>query len=382
VTRSFRSPLAAACAVLLLASTLPARGGAAPEPIRIGAILSYSGPSAPLGIPQVNALKLAETEINAHGGVAGRPIHFDIVDDGAKPDVAAQLATQMVSSGVAAIICGTRVVTTDAAARVTSAAGVLQVYLTPGAEAWHARDGSVVKNVFEAAARDQLEAQALLHYARTKLHAKSIAILHDENLYGTNGAKIVGDQARADGMTVLGEEAYPGTATDFTPQIVRLREAKADILILWGATQTPALATRAARTLGIKTPILGSSGILSPAFVNVAGSAADDVYSAANLDFKDPSAQQRALADAYQKAYNERIVAFAAQAWDGAHIIAEAIAAAHGKTDGASLQAALERGTPIHGVQGTFRFSPTDHNGLGADDVHIVVARNGAWTSP
>ncbi|HZX67468.1 MAG TPA: ABC transporter substrate-binding protein, partial [Candidatus Elarobacter sp.] len=221
-----------------------------------------------------------------------------------------------------------------------------------GAEAWHARDGSVVKNVFEAAARDQLEAQALLNYARTKLHAKSIAILHDENLYGTNGS-----------------EAHPGTATDFTPQIVKPRDAHPDVLVIWGATQTPALATRAARTLGITSAILGSSGNLSEGFLEVAGSAADDVYSAANLNFHDPHAQQRALYDSYQTTYHDRIVA-------------EALAQAHGKTDGATLEAILERGQPIRGVQGTFRFSPTDHNGLTADDVHIVVARAGAWTSP
>jgi branched-chain amino acid transport system substrate-binding protein len=380
--RTIGSALVAAVVGSLLVPATVFAAAPTGEPIRVGAILSYTGPSAPLGLPQVNALKLAEEDINAHGGINGRPIHFDIVDDGAKPDVAAQLATQMVGSGVAAIICGTRVATTDAAARVTSAAGVLQIYLTPGAEAWHARDGSVVKNVFEAAARDQLEAQALLNYARGKLHAKSIAILHDENLYGTNGAAIVTDQAKAYGLQVLGSEAYPGTATDFTPQIVKLRDVHPDVLVIWGATQTPALATRAARTLGIKTAILGSSGILSEGFLKVAGSAADDVYSAANLNFHDPNAQQKALYDAYQTAYKDRIVAFAAQAWDGAHIVADALTQAHGKTDGATLEAILERGQPIHGVQGTFRFSPTDHNGLTADDVHIVVARAGAWTSP
>lgn len=379
--RTTGSALAAALAGALL---LPAAGAAAPtgEPVHVGAILSYTGLSAPLGQPQVNALKLAEADINAHGGINGRPIKFDIVDDGAKPDVASQLATQMVSSGVAAIICGTRVATTDAAARVTTAANVLQVYLTPGAEAWHARDGSVVKNVFEAAARDQLEAQALLNYGRTKLHAKTVAILHDENLYGTNGAQIVTDQAKADGLQVVGNEAYSGTATDFTAQIVKLRDAHPDVLVIWGATATPALATRAARTLGLRGPILGSSGVLSEGFLKVAGPAADDVYSAANLNFHDPTAQQRELYDSYQTAYHDKIVAFAAQAWDGAHIIADALSQAHGKTDGATLEAILERGQPIRGVQGTFHFSPADHNGLTADDVHIVVARNGAWVAP
>ena len=80
-------------------------------------------------------------------------------------------------------------------------------------------------------------------------------------LYG--GATIAAAEAKVLGLQVVGDEAYPGTATDFTPQIVKLRDAKPDVVVLWGATTTPGLAIRAARTLGLNVPILGSSGILS-----------------------------------------------------------------------------------------------------------------------
>ena len=136
---------------LVLASTaaVPAQG---PQPITIAAILSYTGPSAPLGQPQVNALKLAESDINAHGGIKGRPVHFEIVDDEAKADVASQLATQMIGRHVAAILCGTRVDTSEAAARVSAAEGVLQVIMVPTAAIWQKNTGGVVKTVFQAPA--------------------------------------------------------------------------------------------------------------------------------------------------------------------------------------------------------------------------------------
>jgi ABC-type branched-subunit amino acid transport system substrate-binding protein len=112
--RSLRFIAALAVAGLAATAAAPAQS---PAPIEIGAILSYTGLSAPLGQPQVNALKLAETDINAHGGIKGRPVHFDIVDDEAKADVASQLTTQMIGKKVAAIICGTRTDTSQACCR-------------------------------------------------------------------------------------------------------------------------------------------------------------------------------------------------------------------------------------------------------------------------
>jgi branched-chain amino acid transport system substrate-binding protein len=95
--------------VAALAATLSLAGSslafAAPDPVVIGAVISTSGPSAPLGVPQKNALALVEADVNAHGGIDGRPLHFDIVDDEAKPDVAAQLVQQEIGKGAVAIIC-------------------------------------------------------------------------------------------------------------------------------------------------------------------------------------------------------------------------------------------------------------------------------------
>src|SRR5271169_2157407 len=101
MNRLLRAVAAGLFTVVLAASSYGA--SAQQQPIRIGAILSYSGPSAPLGLPQINGLKMAESEINAHGGINGRPIHFEIVDDEAKADVASQLATQQIASGVSII---------------------------------------------------------------------------------------------------------------------------------------------------------------------------------------------------------------------------------------------------------------------------------------
>jgi branched-chain amino acid transport system substrate-binding protein len=351
---------------------------AAPEPIVIGAVISTSGPSAPLGVPQKNALAIVEKDVNEHGGIDGRPLHFEIVDDEAKPDVAAQLTQQLIGKGAVAIICGTRTATSAAATRVTVGAGVVQLFLTPSTELWKTKNG-VAKTLFQVAAASDDEAHAYVAFAKNKLKAKTIAIIHDENQYGTVAGAATENAAKDNGVTVVANESYPGDATDFTPQLLRVKAAKPDVVMLLGATNTPALLTVQARTLGLKVPFVGSSAILSPAFLRVVGPAEDQLYAVSNLDFTNPDAVSKKAIAAYVEAYHAPLVGFGGFAYDAGYLLAKALKTAHGKTDGASLAAALETMGPLHGTSGTFHYTATDHNGLTEKDVHMAVARKGVW---
>jgi branched-chain amino acid transport system substrate-binding protein len=366
-------------ALIAAFALLPGAGAsAAAEPIMVGVVISTSGPSAPLGVPQKNAFALVEKDVNDHGGISGRPLHFEIVDDEAKPDVAAQLAQQLIGKGAVAIICGTRTATSAAATRVTVGAGVVQLFLTPSTELWKTKNG-VAKTLFQVAAASDDEAHAYVAFAKNKLHVKTIAIIHDENQYGTVAGTATEAAAKDNGLTVVANESYPGDATDFTPQLLRVKAAKPDAVMLLGATNTPALLTVQARTLGIKVPVIGSSAILSPAFLRVVGPAEDQLYAVSNLDFTNPDAVSKLAIKQYVEAYHGPLVGFGGFAYDAGYLIAKALKSAHGKTDGASLAAALESMGPFHGTSGTFHYSATDHNGLTEKDVHMAVARKGVW---
>jgi branched-chain amino acid transport system substrate-binding protein len=348
------------------------------EPVVVGVVISTSGPSAPLGVPQKNAFAIVEKDVNEHGGIGGRPLHFEIVDDEAKPDVAAQLAQQLIGKGAVAIICGTRTATSAAATRVTVGANVVQLFLTPSTELWKTPKG-VAKTLFQVASASDDEAHAYIAFTKNKLKAKTIAIVHDENQYGTVAGAATEAAAKADGVTVVANESYPGDATDFTPQLLRVKAAKPDVIMLLGATNTPALLTVQARTLGLKIPVVGSSAILSPAFLRVVGAGEDQLYAVSNLNFTHPDAVAKRAIKAYVEAYKTPLVGFGGFAYDAGNLIAKALTRAHGKTDGASLATALETMGPLHGTSGTFHYTATDHNGLSEKDVHMAVARKGVW---
>jgi branched-chain amino acid transport system substrate-binding protein len=368
--------VAALVAALSLAGSVGV--SAAPEPIMVGVVISTSGPSAPLGVPQKNALAIVEKDVNAHGGIGGRLLPFEIVDDEAKPDVAAQLVQQLIGKGAVAILCGTRTATSAAATRVTTGANVVQLFLTPSTELWKTPKG-VAKTLFQVAAASDDEAHAYVAFAKNKLKAKTIAIVHDENQYGTVAGSATESAAKDIGVTVVANESYPGDATDFTPQLLRLKAAKPDVVMLLGVTSTPALLTVQARTLGINVPFVGSSAILSPVFLKVVGPAAGQLYAVSNLDFTHPDAVAKIAIKAYTAAYHAPLVGFGAFAYDAGYLIAKALNKAHGKTGGAALATTLETMGALHGTSGTFRYSATDHNGLTAKDVHMAIARKGVW---
>jgi len=87
-------------AVLALLSLIAAPPGVAQtpsgEPIKIGAVLSLTGPGAGLGQAERSGVQLAEKLINDKGGIKGRPLKIVIEDDGSKADIAKSKAEDLV----------------------------------------------------------------------------------------------------------------------------------------------------------------------------------------------------------------------------------------------------------------------------------------------
>jgi branched-chain amino acid transport system substrate-binding protein len=375
--RPSRLPILA-CALLLAAGPLGA-SAAAPSgaPIHLAAIFSTSGRYAPLGGPERDAVLLAVDQINAAGGINGRPVDIDVVDDQGRPDIASQLATQEIGKGVVGIVGGTSTDCSAAIARVANDAKIPEFYTTPSSEVWNTRSG-VAKYVFETNPNNAIEAPALLDFATKKLGAKKIAVIHDENAYGSEGAKIVEGLAKDHGVDIVTDQSYPGASTDFTAQLVAIKNAGADTIVLWGAAAAPPLIVRGIRQLGLKVNVIGSNGIVSNLFLKVAGAAGDGVYSDTNIDYTHPTAAQKPFLDAYHAKYKARPANFAAYAYDGVALLAYAIRTSK-QTGSEGIISALESMKPLPLIVGTYHFTPQDHNGLRPSDVHLAVDKNAIW---
>ncbi|HEY6097525.1 MAG TPA: ABC transporter substrate-binding protein, partial [Candidatus Deferrimicrobium sp.] len=81
---------------VLLAVFLTGTFVQAAEPIKIGAILSVTGPASFLGGPEARTLEMLVAETNKKGGVMGRQVQLIIKDSGASPEKAFSFAKQLI----------------------------------------------------------------------------------------------------------------------------------------------------------------------------------------------------------------------------------------------------------------------------------------------
>jgi len=91
---------------VLLAVFLSGAFAQAAEPIKIGAILSVTGPASFLGAPEARTLEMLVAETNAKGGVMGRPIQLIVKDSGASPEKAFSFAKQLIDEDKVFAIIG------------------------------------------------------------------------------------------------------------------------------------------------------------------------------------------------------------------------------------------------------------------------------------
>ncbi len=375
--RSFRS--LACCALLATLFAAPAGAATKPSgtPVTIGAILSITGPYAPLGEPERNAITIAVADVNAAGGINGHPLQVQILDDESKADTAQQLATQLVGQKVAAIIGGSISPPSEAIARVANDAKILHVFLTPTQTVWNTKAG-IRKYTFEATPHNELEVTKLFSFMKGTLKTEKLAVLHDDQLYGTQGAQVAAAEAKAQNVQIVDDEPYGVSATDVTPQLQKAKASGADTILIFTAAPSAGIVVRQVRQFGLKAHLVGTTGIVSDNFLKVTGKDGDGVYADMDLDRTYPNATQKKLLGAYRAAYHAGANNFASFAWDAVHLVAYALNTAK-STDGDKLSAALETMKPYNGTTGTFKMTPTDHNGFSASDIRIVIDHNAVW---
>ncbi|MCL5958785.1 MAG: ABC transporter substrate-binding protein [Chloroflexi bacterium] len=352
----------------------PAAKAPAGEPVKIGAVVPFTGRYAPLGEPIKKALELAQEKINSEGGVAGRPMQFIIYDDEADQAKSTQLADKLISQDkVVAIIGPIPTANAQAVSVIAERARVPELYANPTSAIWQGK-----KYIFEINHDDSMQAQAVINYLSKKLGKKSIGILHDANPYGTNGAQVVKQLAEKAGLKVATVEKYAGEDRDVTPQLTKIKNSGAEALVLWGVNPVPAIAAKQLRQLGSSIPVIGSDALYSPVFIELAGEASEGVNSVTALNTDKPDAEETVLVNLYKAKYNSLPPVFAGMGWDAAFIFKGAIEKAGGKTDPDSIVQGMI-GLDFAGTMGKRKFTAQDHNGLNADSLVIAQVKGGKW---
>jgi branched-chain amino acid transport system substrate-binding protein len=321
------------------AAATPTSAAAKPVVIALGG--PFSGSEAPTGNQIRAGAKLAVDQLNAAGGVKAGPMkgatltlkEFDDADDPAK--AATNVRTMVDDSSVLAFVGSGLSDASIAAAPVASQANFPYLAAYASSEkiltaAAGAKSVFVVAPTFPAYAFSVVD--ELL-----KAGLKKPAIIHLSGTYGDGIAGLAVQRLKDKNVSVVDNESFTFTDTQFGTQLAKVKAASPDSLIMVGLADSDALILKQADGLGLKVPAFDPGGITnSSTFLTNAGALAEGVVGNSPTDAVRNTPAAKALRDAYTAATKETVIPDPAVfAYEGIQAVAAALA------DGATNRATL-----------------------------------------
>ena len=337
----------------------PANDGAvAPsgDPIKIGLPAPLSGSSGAIGKTLVNSAQLAIDQWNAKGGVHGRPVQLLSEDDENTPAKAVNVANKLVHQDAVDAIIGCLNSTACMAVQdITNKAGMIQVALGSNrniTELGH-------QYVFRVQANDKFQAAGLVKYVVDELGYSRLACIYVSDDFGTGGKDVVVEELANRGLELVAMETFDPDTSDVSSQLVSIKNANPDALIIWCMYQPGALICKQAEQIGLgDLPKFGGGGLVNPTLYELAGESAIGLnmvqlfypnYDAAN------DAGKQFITD-YQAAYNVMPDNNCGMAYDATNILLTAMQNAPETMTPSEIKAELHK-LQYDGVSGDLTFT-------------------------
>ena len=375
--------LASAAVLAAVASELGAQSG----PVKIGLSAAVSGGSAASGEAIKRGLTIAIDEINARGGVlGGRKLELVVRDDEGNPSKGVTIARELVErEKVAAVFGGLH--TTVALAQVP----VWHELTTPYMGAWAAgtnitRNGRTPNYVFRVSASDDYVDRFLVRYATERLRKGKPGLLLENTAWGQSNEAGLTKWLGEKGVKAVGVEKFNWNDPDMSPQLLRLKGAGADLVMLVANAPEGAQVVKSRAKIGWEVPILSHWGISGGRFAELTGELSDGVVFIQTYSFFGRQNERgqhvlRQLREKFGVKGPEEVTApvGTANAYDGLHLVALAIEQAK-SADGPKVRDALESlRAEYAGLVKTYRrpFTPEQHDALTDQDYLMVVWKGG-----
>lgn len=360
-----RRLLVACLAVLAACGGAPGEGG----PIYVGVAGPMTGDLAQFGEALRNGATLAFDEVNAEGGILGRRIEIVVGDDMARANEGVNVARNFArdARGIVAVLGHFNSGVSIPAGEIYNQAGI--VMITP-ASTNPAVTGPGKPFVFRNIPNDAQNGEILAQFVVGDLGAKRIAIYFANNEYGKGLAAVVREKAGTLGAEIVAEAPYdPAADEDFRPVLTAWKNARLDAVVFCGENPKGAQLIKQAREIGLAVPFAGGDGIASDELWTIGGEAAEGTYVVSYFHPANPDPEVRAFLERYKARYGREPDVWAAQAYDAARLLVDAIRRA-GSAEPAKIRDALAATDGWRGVTGPHRFRDGDAVGK-----RVIVTR-------
>ncbi|XVQ15280.1 ABC transporter substrate-binding protein [Spirillospora sp. CA-255316] len=348
-------------------------------PIKIGLITSLTGNYAPLGSEDKKAVELAVEQFNAKGGILGRKVEIVFRDDKTQPDQAV-LALNAIKRDVDAVIGPVFSNSALAAEPIAQRDKIPYLSLAPATE----QVEPIKSYVFVTPALSAMYAERYLQYFQHEKITK-IAVAHDSKSgYSVAGHESTLQLAAKYGVQVVKDESYETTTSDFSPIFTRIKDSGAQAFLFWGTGAPGVTVTKQYVASGIKIPLMLTASQASTLWLKPVGAAAEGITVQSAIGVVGdhlPAGPQKQIIDQlagpYKQKHGYAPPQFAQDGYSAALLLFEAIKKAGG-TDGEKVQKALET-MDLVTPNGRFRYSATDHSGLGPEYISVNTVKNGQF---
>ena len=358
-----------------VAGALPWSARAQPKAVNVGVILPLSGGNAQFGINSRQGIELVVDEINAAGGLkglGGAKIKLVVADSTSAPATAATVAQRMISENDCCAILGAFASSlTLALQEVTERRRIPLMTMSYSDQI----TGRGYKYVFQVTSRGSVIGKAQFNYAlelaRGTSKVDKVAILFEDTAYGTSTASGLRDAAKAAGVEIVMDEAYPIGITDVTPLTNKLRASKAEMVFPVSYLNDSLLIIRSMRQQRVDLPIVGgSAGYVLPDFAQALGDFSEGVLSICSANYD----MAPTLTERYRKRYNSFMVHEAQEHAVAIDVLAQAIDLAR-SAQPAAIAETLRKSTFTEGWAGALSNGKVrfDESGLNVEAEPVMV---------
>jgi branched-chain amino acid transport system substrate-binding protein len=374
------SAVAALSAASLLLCSIA--GAADPQPVTVPVILPLTGGGAFIGTTHEKTMQILEGVVNKDGGIKGRPLKFEFLDDQTSPQVAKQLGSQ--EQNRSPIVLGSSLsALCHAIAPVYETDGPANFCLSP---AIYPAKGSYVFST-SASTKDLLI--ATVRFFREK-GWKKFALIATTDASGQDG---VDDTAEAlklpenSGMSLVASERYNPSDVSVTAQLTRIKAAGPQALIIWVPGTPFATALRAIQDTGLDVPIAATSAnMVAKQLQQYSAFMPKELYFAgvtyaAGIAQNARVKHQQDVYNAAMKAAGVTTDLQTGMTWDAGLITAEALRKLGPTATGAQIRDYIGGLKDFPGILGIYDFVKVPQRGTTIDDVVMQRWNGTGWTT-
>ncbi len=371
--RNTRRDFLAGSAAALAATALPGCRKHR-DAITLGLYAALTGNMADFGIASRNGVRLAAEEINAAGGVLGKPLHIAIEDTRGDSSEAASAVIRLIHLEGAVGILG------EVASSLSLAGGrICQRYRIPMVSPSSTNPAVTALGdcVFRVCFIDPFQGDVMARFARNSLHFSRVAIFKEQgSAYSVGLAAAFKEAFTRVGGTIVTEQAYRSGDTHFSAQLGTILAQNPEGIFCPGYYTEAALIAREARGQGFRGRFMGGDGWSSPSLVqNDDDKLVGDFYSVGFAPDGATSGVARHFADAFQAKYGYAPNDLAALAYDATLAMVAAIRRA-GSAVPERIRAELAQTRNLDGATGLI--SLNEHRDAVKSAVILEVHENSA----